>query len=155
MASKDTPKSEWTKHMWKSQQKWMNNTISDSANSIPKDATVVMTEYLGLVSRQKLVHEMVVITVGGTRRDVCLKGARPRGKELPDCSDVQRWRIRSAHLVENLLCLSCARESRESLSSLVLYRSSTKEILLEDFSSLLSIISEVFLLLLPRCTHIN
>ena len=39
---------------------------------IPKDATVVMTVYLRLVSRQKLVHGTVAITAGGTRRDVCL-----------------------------------------------------------------------------------
>ena len=76
-----------------------NELITQSLTvPIPKYATVVMTEYLGLLSRQKLVHEIVVITVGGTRRNICLckegfEGARPGRRELPDglltCSEVE------------------------------------------------------------------
>ena len=51
----------------------INDSITQSLTvSIPKDATVVMIEYLGLLSQQKLVHGMVVSTMGETRRGVCL-----------------------------------------------------------------------------------
>ena len=47
-----------------------NESITQSLTvSTPKDATVVMAEYLGLLSQQKLVHGMIVIAVGETRRD--------------------------------------------------------------------------------------
>ena len=121
MASKDTPKSEWIKHVWKSQQKGINNTISDSANTKiyyschdritwPAESAEAGTwdgcNHIGRDKERRLLVKRVVWRGRG----------REGGSSQMGCSHVQRWSIRSAHLVGNLLFVLCAAQRREYLS---------------------------------------
>ena len=131
--------------------------ISDSINT--KRHSAVMTEYLGLLSRQKLVHGMVVITVGGTRRDVCLCKEGFEGGEAGR-EGAPRW---AAHMsrggVSGVLiwwetcCLSCVWESRDSLSCNI--DPVSKGYSWRTLATFFPSFQKLFRLLLPHCTHIH
>ena len=103
-----------------------NELITQSLTvPIPKDTTVVMTEYLRLLSRQNLVHGMVVIAVGGTRRDVCLckegfEGGEAGREGAPrQAAHMSRGGVSGVLIWWETCCLSCVRHSAENTSPVI------------------------------------